>query len=69
MTQIAFPADVTSAVYTSAEGRAKGYTKGAQDTSNERDNVFSDGYANELGAVSGSVSAGYALTHTIVVKA
>ncbi|QJW89993.1 intradiol ring-cleavage dioxygenase [Spirosoma taeanense] len=67
VTQIAFPYDITNTVYTT--GQSYGYTKGAQDTKNERDNVFGDGYTNELGTVSGSNSAGYALTHTIVVKA
>ena len=67
VTQIAFPYDITNTVYTTAQ--AKGYTKGAQDTKNEGDNVFSDGFTTELATVSGSVAAGYALTHTIVVKA
>ena len=67
VTQIAFPYDVTNTVYTTAQ--AQGYTKGAQDTKNERDNVFSDGFTTELATLSGSISAGYALTHTIVVSA
>ncbi|MBO0931769.1 dioxygenase family protein [Fibrella aquatilis] len=67
VTQIAFPYDITNLVYTTAQ--AQGYTKGKQDTTNERDNVFSDGFTTELATVSGSVSAGYALTHTIVVSA
>lgn len=67
VTQIAFPYDVTNTVYTTAQ--AQGYTKGAQDTRNERDNVFSDGVTNELATLSGSVSSGYTLTHTIVVSA
>lgn len=67
VTQIAFPYDITNTVYTT--GQAYGYTKGAQDTKNERDNVFSDGFTNELATVSGSNTAGYALTHTIVVSA
>lgn len=67
VTQIAFPYAITNTVYTTAQ--SAGYTKGAQDTKNEADNVFSDGYANELATVSGTVSAGYALTHTIVVSA
>ncbi len=66
MTQIAFPFDVTNTVYTTAQ--AQGYTKGAQDTKNERDNVFSDGFANELATLSGSVSTGYAMAHIIVVN-
>ena len=67
VTQIAFPYDITNLVYTTAQ--AQGYTKGTQDTKNERDNVFSDGFTTELATVSGSVSAGYVLTHTIVVSA
>jgi protocatechuate 3,4-dioxygenase beta subunit len=66
VTQIAFPYDISNTVYTT--GQSYGYTKGAQDTLNERDNVFGDGYTNELASVSGSVSAGYTLTHTIVVN-
>jgi protocatechuate 3,4-dioxygenase beta subunit len=67
VTQIAFPYDVTNTVYTTAQ--AKGYTKGPQDTINERDGVFSDGFTMELGTLSGSVATGYTLTHTIVVSA
>ncbi len=67
VTQIAFPYDVTNTVYTTAQ--AQGYTKGRQDTTNERDNVFRDGFTTELATLSGSVSAGYTLAHTIVVSA
>ena len=67
VTQIAFPYDISNTVYTTAQ--ANGYTKGVQDTKNERDSVFSDGFTNELATVSGSISAGYTLTHTIVVNA
>ena len=67
VTQIAFPFDVSNIVYTTAQ--AQGYAKGKQDTTNERDGIFSDGYATELAGISGSVSGGYALTHTIVVNA
>lgn len=67
VTQIAFPYAVANTVYTTAQ--SAGYTKGTQDTLNERDNVFSDGFTNELATVAGSVSAGYVLTHTIVVSA
>lgn len=66
VTQIAFPKDICDTVYTTA---ADYKSHGLQDTTNERDNVFSDGYANELATVTGSVSAGYTLTHTIVVSA
>ena len=67
VTQIAFPYDIANTVYTT--GQSYGYTKGAQDTKNERDNVFSDGFTTELATVSGSNTTGYALTHTIVVSA
>ena len=66
ITQIAFPTDVCNTVYTTASG----YTaRGTQDTSNTNDMVFSDSLANELSSVTGSVSAGYVLTHTIYVSA
>lgn len=67
VTQIAFPYDITTIVYTTAQ--SYGYTKGVQDTKNESDNVFSDGFTTELATVSGSISGGYTLTHTIVVSA
>ncbi len=44
------------------------YTKGLQDTTNERDNVFSDGFSTELATITGSVASGFSLTHTIVVN-
>lgn len=66
VTQIAFPKAVCDTVYTTATTY---YTRGTQDTTNERDNVFSDGFTTELATVTGSVSAGYVLTHTIVVSA
>ena len=67
VTQMAFAYDTSNTVYTTAQ--SAGYTKGTQDTTNERDNVFSDGYTTELATLSGSVAAGYTLTHTIVVSA
>mgnify|MGYP001810471477 CR=1 FL=1 len=66
VTQIAFPATVCDTVFTTATNY---YTKGKADTTNERDNVFSDGFTNEMATVTGSVANGYALTHTIVVNA
>lgn len=66
ITQIAFPTDVCDTVYTTASD----YTAhGKQDTANTADQVFSDSLANELSTVTGSVSAGYVLTHTIYVAA
>jgi protocatechuate 3,4-dioxygenase beta subunit len=66
VTQIAFPTDVCNTVYTTA---TQFYLKGKQDTSNASDNVFSDSLANQLGTVTGSVSQGFVLAHTIVVSA
>lgn len=66
VTQIAFPTDVCNTVYTTATNY---YTKGKQDTANTADNVFSDSLASELATVTGSVSAGYTLTHVITVAA
>ncbi len=64
VTQIAFPEDVSKVVY--AQGVYA--SKGQADTTNARDNVFGDGVTNEMSTVTGSVSAGYVLTHTIYVK-
>jgi len=66
VTQIAFPAAVCDTVFTTATAL---YKRGKADTSNDRDNVFGDGYANELASLSGSVAGGYHLNHTIVVNA
>lgn len=66
VTQIAFAKTVCDTVYTNASDYK---SHGLQDTTNERDNVFGDGFANELGSVSGSISEGYVLTHAIVVSA
>jgi protocatechuate 3,4-dioxygenase beta subunit len=66
VTQIAFPTDVCDTVYTTA---TQYYTRGKQDTTNARDNVFADSLASELATVTGSVSAGYSLTHLITVAA
>ncbi|TLU97846.1 dioxygenase family protein [Dyadobacter luticola] len=65
VTQIAFPEDISKVVY--AQGVYASH--GQADTTNARDNVFSDGYALELATVTGSTSAGYELTHAIVVSA
>lgn len=58
--QIAFPTDVSSAVYASS-----GYTGSAANAaaiSFATDNVFSDGYTSQLATLTGSVSAGYVAT-------
>jgi len=66
ITQIAFPTDVCNTVYTYTTPYS---ARGVQDTANTADMVFSDSLTNELSAVTGSVSAGYVLTHTIYVSA
>lgn len=55
-TQLAFPQEVTSAVYASSA-----YPKGQNTsvTSFARDGIFSDGESTQLLAMSGSVAAGY----------
>lgn len=66
VTQIAFPADVCDTVYTTATNY---YTRGKQDTSNAKDNVFADSLDAEMATVTGNINDGYVLTHTINVKA
>ncbi|MCW5912668.1 MAG: intradiol ring-cleavage dioxygenase [Cyclobacteriaceae bacterium] len=69
VTQIAFPEGNNSAVVLVNAATSKGYTKGMSGyTYNASDNVFSDGVSTEMSAITGSVDAGYALTHTIVVN-
>lgn len=68
VTQIAFPEGTNSAVALVNASSASGYTKGLSGyTYNASDNVFSDSVANELAAITGSVSEGFVLTHTINV--
>lgn len=66
VTQIAFPSDVCNTVYTTA---TQYYTRGTQDTANNRDNVFADSLASELATVTGNITEGYTLTHLITVAA
>ena len=65
VTQIAFPEAISKVVY--AQGVYASH--GQADTTNARDNVFSDGTSTEMATVTGSASAGYELTHAIVVSA
>lgn len=71
VTQIAFPEGSNSAVVAVNASTANGYTKGMTGyTYNASDNVFSDDTAGvQVAAVSGSVAAGYTLTHSIAVSA
>jgi protocatechuate 3,4-dioxygenase beta subunit len=66
VTQIAFDKTICDTVYTTAKDYL---SKGKQDTTNASDNVFGDGFANELGSLNGNISEGYILTHNIVVSA
>jgi protocatechuate 3,4-dioxygenase beta subunit len=66
ITQIAFPTDICNTVYSTADAYK---SRGTQDTANVSDNVFADSLAHELATVSGSVAAGYTLTHIVTVSA
>ncbi len=65
VTQIAFPETITTEVYSSANYAAHGQA----DTSNTRDNVFSDSLSDELATLTGNLTDGYTLSKTITVKA
>lgn len=69
ITQIAFPEGSSSAVVAVNASTVNGYTKGMTGyTYNAADNVFSDDTTGaETATVTGSIAAGYALTHTIYV--
>lgn len=73
VTQISFPEGSDSAVATvnGSGGSTYGYTMGMSGyTYNAQDNVFSDDTSGiELSTVTGSLSGGYTLTHTINVAA
>ena len=62
-TQIAFPEDVTAAVY-----RTGVYASGGQNpTTNSRDGIFSDGVSSELVSLAGDTSGGYTGTFQVGV--
>lgn len=67
VTQIAFPEGNDSAVVQVAA--STGYKGMSGYTYNANDNVFGDGTSNEMSSISGSVSGGFVLTHTIKVSA
>lgn len=64
ITQIAFPKTICDVVYGTATNF---YTRGLQDTTNERDGIFSDGFTTQIPTLNGNIKDGYTLTHTIVV--
>jgi protocatechuate 3,4-dioxygenase beta subunit len=61
VTQIAFPENVTAAVYASGVYAPKGQNP----TSNARDNVFADSLASELASVTGNGTSGYTATFRV----
>lgn len=65
ITQIAFPEEVSLAVY----GQVDYASHGQPDTSHSHDMVFEDSIANELGTITGNIKDGYVLSHSIYVKA
>ncbi|MBW8844232.1 MAG: intradiol ring-cleavage dioxygenase [Burkholderiales bacterium] len=65
--QIAFPNDISSAVYASS-----GYTGSASNLAQisfASDGIFSDGYSTQLATMTGSVSAGYVATLRVGIAA
>jgi len=64
VTQIAFPETISSTVYSSTNYAAHGQA----DTSNTKDNVFSDSLVDELATLTGNLTDGYTLSKTIIVK-
>jgi protocatechuate 3,4-dioxygenase beta subunit len=63
VTQIAFPEDVTAAVY-----RTGAYAGGGQNpTSNASDNVFADGFSEELIQLAGDATTGFSGTFQVGV--
>jgi protocatechuate 3,4-dioxygenase beta subunit len=64
-TQIAFPEDVTRAVYATGAYAAKGQSP----TSNASDMVFADGVQSELATLTGNATSGYTATLRIGISA
>lgn len=65
--QIAFPVDVCSTVYSTASGYSSSVNN-LNRISFATDNVFSDGVSTQLATMSGSVAAGYEATLTIGIS-
>jgi protocatechuate 3,4-dioxygenase beta subunit len=66
-TQLAFPTDVCTTVYTTASGYADSEAN-FQQISFATDNVFSDGTSTEMATVTGSVAAGYTVALQIGIS-
>ena len=59
--QIAFPEEINSAVYTSGVYASKGQNP----TKNTNDGIFADGVTSELATLTGSASSGYSATFQV----
>lgn len=66
--QIAFPTDACTTVYSTASGYASSLTNFNR-ISFASDNVFSDGYTTQLATLTGDVANGYAATLTVGIAA
>jgi protocatechuate 3,4-dioxygenase beta subunit len=64
VTQVAFPENISSKVYSSPLYA----NRGNADTSNTRDMVFADSLSEQMATVTGNTTHGYTLSSTIVVK-
>lgn len=64
VTQIAFPENISSNVYSSPNYASHGQA----DTSNLKDSIFADSLSSELATLTGNLTDGYTLTKTITVK-
>ncbi len=61
ITQVAFPEDISNLVYKSSDYR------GPQNVSNERDGVFRNSLAANMGEINGNIEDGYTINYKIVV--
>lgn len=64
VTQIAFPEDISRTVYASEFYKDHGQA----DTSNTGDSIFRDSLADELATITGNLTDGYTIAHTINVE-
>ena len=65
VTQVAFPDDVSTKVYSSPLYA----DRGDADTPNSEDNLFSDSLSEQLATVTGNIKDGFTLSGKIIVKA
>ena len=62
VTQIAFPHDISDAVY-----ETNAY-QGSADTDNGADGIFANSLEGNMGSVSGNIQDGYSLSHQIIIS-